>query len=67
MAVQGIDTLTALNCFAVHPVNSSLSLPSRTILLRVFMQRHTPCASLLRSRLVVTADLRKERQRLRNG
>ncbi|KAG2499347.1 hypothetical protein HYH03_002922 [Edaphochlamys debaryana] len=33
----------------------------------VFMQRHTPCASLLRSHLVVAADLRRERQRLRNG
>ncbi|GLC35823.1 hypothetical protein PLESTB_000498000 [Pleodorina starrii] len=32
----------------------------------VFMQRHTPCSSLLRSRLIVAADLRKERQRLRN-
>ncbi|GLI68940.1 hypothetical protein VaNZ11_013369 [Volvox africanus] len=32
----------------------------------VFMQRHTPCSSLLRSRLIVTADLRNERQRLRN-
>ncbi|PNW85054.1 hypothetical protein CHLRE_03g169750v5 [Chlamydomonas reinhardtii] len=33
----------------------------------VFMQRHTPCSSLLRSHLVVAADLRQERQRLRNG